>query len=122
ANVGARTVMNIEIKVVAVDVILADQFGFISLIDRGLEMFTLANELTADINVADMRAHGEARDEAAFDEEMRVVPHDLAILAGPGLRLVSVDDEIMRPTIRLFRHERPFEPGRKPSAATSAQA
>src|SRR5881227_3648509 len=54
---------------------------------------------------------------------MRIVPHDLAILAGAGLGLVGVDDEIARPAVgRFLRHERPFQAGRESGAAAAAQA
>src|SRR4029079_431070 len=52
---------------------------------------------------------------------MRIMPHDLAILAGPRLGLVGVHHEVMRAPIRLLRHERPFQPGRKAGAAAPAQ-
>jgi hypothetical protein len=41
------------------------------LVDRGLQALALADEFAARIDVADMRPHGEARDQAAFDQEMR---------------------------------------------------
>ena len=69
-----------------------------------------------------LRAHGEAGDQAALDEGVRIVPHDLAVLAGAGLGLVGVDDEIVRPAVGLLRHERPFEAGREAGAAAAAQA
>ena len=50
------------------------------------------------------------------------MPHDLAVLAGAGLRLVGVDDEVVRPPVRLLRHEGPFEAGREAGAAAAAQA
>jgi hypothetical protein len=53
---------------------------------------------------------------------MRIVAHDLAVLAGAGLGFVGVDDQIARPAIAFLRHERPFEAGRKARAATAAQA
>src|SRR5262250_320163 len=53
---------------------------------------------------------------------MRIVPHDLAVLAGAGLRFVGVDHEIMRTPLRLLRHERPLEPGREAGAAAPALA
>src|SRR5690606_26882619 len=59
---------------------------------------------------------------AALDEEMRIVPHDLAVLAGAGLGLVGVDHEIARPPVRLLRHERPLEACREARAAATAQA
>src|ERR1700724_979599 len=54
---------------------------------------------------------------------MRIVPHDLAVLAGAGLGLVGIDHEIAWPSVSgFFRHERPFQAGRKSSAAAAAQA
>ena len=37
ADIGAGAVMHIEVEVVAVDVVLADQPGLIGLVDRGLQ-------------------------------------------------------------------------------------
>src|SRR3954454_10702537 len=83
ADVGAGAVGDIDVERPAVDIVLADQLGLIGLVDRRLEMLALADELAADIDVAGMRVHRAARDQAALDQEMRIVPHDLAILAGP---------------------------------------
>src|SRR4029077_1893557 len=44
----------------------------------------------------------------------------VAVLAGAGLALVGVDDEIGR-ALALLRHERPFEAGREAGAAAPAQ-
>src|SRR6476646_10722272 len=52
---------------------------------------------------------------------MRVVPHDLAILAGARFGLVGVDHQIMWTSVRFFRHERPLQAGRKSGAAATAQ-
>ena len=114
---------DIEIERPAVNVVLANQPGLISLIDRSLQMLPLPDEFAADIDVTRMRAHGETRQQAALDEQMRIVPHDLAILAGAGLRLVGIDDEIAgTPVGVVLRHERPLHAGRESRAATAAQA
>ena len=60
----------------------------------------LVVELAADIDVAGVRAHREAGDQAAFDQLVRVVAHDVAVLAGARLALVGVDDEVVRPRRR----------------------
>ena len=123
ADIGAGAVGDVEIERPAVDIVLADQLGLIGLIDRGLQVLALADELAAHIDVAGMRAHREAREQAALDQEMRVVPHDLAVLAGAGLGLVGIDHEIARPAVLGFlRHERPFQAGREARAAAAAQA
>src|ERR1700722_18896227 len=54
---------------------------------------------------------------------MWVVPHDLAILAGPGLRFVGVDNEVVWALgIDSLGHERPFEAGGEPRSPAAAQA
>ncbi len=114
--------MDVDVEIVAVDVVLADQLGLIGLIDRGLQALALTDEFAAHIDVGRDRAHREAGDQAAFDEQMRIVPHDLAILAGAGLGLVGIDHQIARTAVlALLRHERPFHAGRKSRAAAPAQ-
>ncbi len=110
-----------EIEREAVDVVLADELGLIGLGYRRLEAFALADEFAADIDVAGIGAHGETGDQAALDQQMRIVPHDLAVLAGAGLGLVGIDHEIVRAAVGLLGHERPFQPGRKAGAAAPAQ-
>ena len=66
-----------------------------------------------------MAKDGEQR---AFDQEMRIVAHDVPVLAGAGLGLVGIDHEIVRTAVGLLRHERPFEAGGKAGAAAAAQA
>ncbi len=104
------------------DVVLADQLGVIGLVDRRLQALALAHELAADIDVAGVRGHRGAGIEAALDQQMRIVPHDLAVLAGAGLGLVGIDHEIMRPVADLLGHERPLEAGREARAAAPALA
>src|SRR5262249_43832784 len=81
----------------------------------------LADELAADVDVARLGPHGAPGYQAALDQEMRIVPHDLAVLAGAGLRLVGIDHEIMR-AVGLLGHERPLEPGREAGAAAPTLA
>jgi hypothetical protein len=66
-------------------VVLADEVGLIGLVDGALQRLALADIFAADIDVGRMRAHGEGGDQAALDQRMRVVAHDLAILAGARL-------------------------------------
>src|SRR5579863_2279603 len=123
ADIGAGAVRNVEVERPAVDVVLADQLGLIGLIDRGLQMLALANELAADIDVAGMRSHRETGEQTPLDQQMRIVPHDLAILAGAGLGLVGIDHEIARAAIFGFlRHEGPLHAGREAGSAAPAQA
>ena len=114
--------MEEEIEIPAVDIVLADQLCGVALVDGRLQPFTLANELTADIYVASVRAHSEGRDQAAFDQVMRIVAHDLPVLARTGFGFVGIDDEIVRTILHFLRHEGPFETRRETRAAATAQA
>src|SRR5262249_11649574 len=116
------TVMQVAVEIPAVDVVLADQLCFVGLIDCGLEHFALADELAADIDVANMRAHRERGDKASLHQRLWIVPHDVPVLAGAGLGLISVDHEIRGPSLYLLRHEGPLQAGGKPGAAATAQA
>src|ERR1051325_3981630 len=53
---------------------------------------------------------------------MRIVTHDVPVLAGAGLGFIGVDDKIVRPLLHLFRHEGPFETGGESRPAAAAQA
>src|SRR3569833_1248366 len=94
---GAGAEMEIDVHIPARAAgILAQQAGRVGLIDGDLEVRRLVVELAADIDVAGVRAHREAGDQAALDQLMRIVPHDDTILARTGFALVGYDHEIMR--------------------------
>ena len=122
ADVGAGAVVDDDVEVPAVDVVLADQLGVIGLLHRRLEALALADELAADVDVGDVRIHGAAGEQAALDEVMRIVPQDLAVLAGAGLGLVGVDEQLVRPPVVDLGHEGPLERGGEPCPAAAAQA
>ena len=102
--------------------VLADQARLIGLVDGGLKLLAFADEFTTDIDVTDMRAHREASDQATFDQLLGIVTQDVPVLAGAGLGLVGIDDQVVRAAVGFLRHEGPFEAGRKTSAAATAQA
>ncbi|MND66800.1 hypothetical protein D3C80_582010 [compost metagenome] len=68
-----------------------------------------------------MGAHGETGDHAAFDQGVRIVAENFAVLACAWLRFVGVDDKIMRTAVRFLRHEGPFEAGREACATTTTK-
>ena len=114
--------MHIEIERIAVNIVLADQPGLIGLVNGRLQAFAFANKLAANINIGGVGAHGEGGEQRPFNEMMRIVTYDLAVLAGARLGFVGVDDHIGRASIGLAGHERPFEASGKTGAAATAQA
>ena len=125
ADIGAGAAMDVNVEVPARAAgVPADQSGLVGLVDRGLQPLGLAVEFAADVDVRGIRAHGETGDQAALDQLVRIVAHDVPVLAGAGLGFVGVDDQIVRTAVALVvrRHEGPFEPGREAGAAPAAQA
>lgn len=86
-----------------------------------LDVGRLVVELAADVDVGGAGAHGAAGDQATLDEFVRVVAHDLAVLARARLALVGVDDQIARPAVRRLVHEAPLQARREAGAAATAQ-
>src|SRR4051812_394294 len=98
--------MDIKIKTETVNIFLGDQLCLIGLIDGSLQMLALADEFAAHIDVTDMRTHCAASNQTAFNQEMRIVPHDFAVLTGARLGFIRIDDEVARASIRtVFWHE-----------------
>ena len=114
--------VHVDVEVVTGRVALADQLRLIGLVDGTLQRLALADELAAHIDVGGDGAHGEARDQRALDQRVRVVAQDIAVLASAGLRFVGIDDQIRWPPVALLGHERPFQAGRESGAAAAAQA
>ena len=63
ANVGSGAVVNVKVEIPAVDVVVANELGLISLLDGGLQALALTDELAANIDVGGVSAHGESRDQ-----------------------------------------------------------
>ena len=95
ADICAHATVHVDVEVVAAAAgVLADEAVLVCLLDRALEHGRLVVELAPDVDVGGGGVHGAADDEAALDELVRVLAHDLAVLAGSGLALVGVDDEV----------------------------
>ena len=123
ADICACAVMDVEVERPAVDIVLADEFGLVGLVDRCLEVLAFEDVFAAQVYVSRMGAHAERGDQRALDQRMRIVAQDLAVLAGARLGFVGVDDKIVRSLgIDVLGHERPFQPGRKAGAAAAAHA
>ena len=98
------------------------QTSIIGFLDRSFEDNAFVVVFTPNINIARMRPHRETSDQAAFDQGMRIMANNVAILAGAGLGFIRIHHQIGRPTIRLLRHEGPFHAGREARTASATQA
>ena len=61
-----------------------------------LELETGLVELAADVDMGSVCADEPGGDGHALDEAMGSAQHDLAVLEGPRLALVRVDDDVLR--------------------------
>ena len=77
--------VNVDVERPAVDIVGADQPRLVGLGDSRLQPLLLQHVLAADVDVTFVRLHRDAGDQAALDQEVRIVAHDLAILARAGL-------------------------------------
>src|SRR5262245_47768175 len=113
--------MDDEVEVPSMHVVLADQPGGIGLRHRRLKALAFAYELAAHVGVTGVRAHGEGCQQRTLDQQMRIMAHDLAVLARAGFGLIGIDHEIAWTRIVLGR-ERPFWAGREAGTAPATQA
>lgn len=68
--------------------------------------------------------HGTSSDQTSLQQLVRVLPHNLTILARAGLALIGIDDEIpwlgiLLPVLEV--HKTPLHPRREARTATSTQ-
>ena len=124
ADIGAGAAVNEHVEIIARPAgVLADQLGFVGFGDGGKQHLGFADIFAADVDIGGACPHRETGDERAFDQLVRIVADDFAVLAAAGLGLVGVDDEVARALgARRLGHERPFHAGREPCPATAAQA
>merc|ERR1711972_483378 len=94
ADVGASTTVHKEVEVRATGV-GSKEASVVGLSDGLLQVGGLVVELSSDVDVAGPGSHGGASDQAAFNQSVRVVSHDLAILASSRLALVSIDHQVL---------------------------
>src|SRR6185312_4737969 len=98
---------------------LTEVAGGVGFVDGALEHLVLADHLAANVDVRVLAAERVRRDEDAFDERVRIPVEELAVLAGAGLGLVGVDDEVGG--LGVLRDEAPLEARREAGAAAAAE-
>mmetsp|Transcript_5672 Transcript_5672/g.15056 ORF Transcript_5672/g.15056 Transcript_5672/m.15056 type:complete len:451 (+) Transcript_5672:362-1714(+) len=123
ADVRAAAPVDGDVKVDArAACILADEPRLVRLGDCVLQDRRFVHKLAADVNVCTGCTHCRAGEQATLNKLVRVVSHDLTVLACARLRLVGVHHQILRRCRVVLRHERPLEATWEASAATAAQA
>merc|ERR1712181_198385 len=96
--------------------------GIIGFLDGLLQVGGLVVELSSDVDVASSGTHGGTSNQATLHQGVRVVTHDLTILASSRLTFVSIDDQVLRATIVRLVHEAPLESTGESSTTPPSQA
>ena len=106
ADVGAGAPVQEHVAIPAAAAgVHTDQPRLVCLVDGGLQVEVFVIIFAANVDVGRMCAHRETGDQAALDQLVRIVPDDIAILAGARLALISVDHQVGGTTVRNLGHE-----------------
>ena len=122
-NVGTGTSVHVNIKVVArATCILANQASFVCLIDGNLRVVRFEEKLTTHVNIGGIGTHSTASNKAAFNELVRVMAHNLAVLTGAWLTFIGVNHKVARTRVFFpsrLEHETPFHTRGEASTTSS---
>jgi hypothetical protein len=121
ADVGPRAGVHVEVALEArAEDVRTQVAALVGLRHGALQNLLDVPVLAADVDVVVARAEGVGGDDHALDQLVRVVTHEVTVLARPRLRLVGVADDVLRP-LRLLRDEPPLHPGRETGPAPPAE-
>ena len=112
--------VNLQVVTAAQDV-FAEKILRAGLLQRPVQELCAIGHFTADVDVGQMHVVRETGDDHAFDELVRVLVDDLAVLECARLGFVGVANQVNR-LAALAVHKRPLQPARKTRAAAPAQA
>ena len=109
-DIGTSPTVHKQVKVVAgATGIGAKEASIISLPDGLLKVGGLVVELSSDVDVPSSGTHGSTSHQASLHQGVRIVAHDLTILASSWLTFISVDNQVLWAAIVGFVHEAPLE-------------
>ncbi len=111
--------MQLEIELATHDLV-TEEAGGARLFQRFLEAVVIGPNLAMNIVVANRDTHRVGADRHAFDQGMRVVANDVAILECARFAFIRIAHQVFL-SRKLARHEAPLQAGRKTGAAASTQ-
>ncbi len=120
--VGARAGLRDDLEFGAgAEDVLAQKAAIVGVGDGALHDFEQIAVLAAQVDEAHLRADGEAGDDGAFNDSVRIVQKDQVIFAGAGLAFVAIDEDVLG-LGGLLGNEGPLHARREARAAAAAQA
>ena len=98
ADVSARAAMHVDLAVeTRAENVLAEETAFARASASAFSRICApSGKLAADVDIGELRADREARDDHPFEQLMRILMNDVAILERARLRLVRVANQIDR--------------------------
>jgi hypothetical protein len=105
--------------------VLANETVLVSLLNCALQDGGLVVELTTDVDVCRGTIHGTAGNHTSLDELVRVLAHNLSVLARSWLTLIGVDNQVPWLVVllpSLWVHERPLETRGETGSTAASQS
>src|SRR5882724_3089769 len=119
--IRAGTGVPVAIKLLAgAKDVVAEEALSVGIVDRLLHDGEQIAVFAADIDISLLRADGEAGDNHALDDGVRILLEDEAVFAGAGFGLVPIDQNVFRLGC-FFGNEAPFHASREAGAAAPAK-
>ncbi len=122
ADVGPGTAMqdDVEVEAGAMNVPAEDP-GSVAFANGSIQNAVAGAVLVSKIKIGAIGPNGVAGENDALDQLMRVLFHQVAVVEGAGFAFISVDGKVDRSWVILWK-ERPFKPGGKSGATSTAEA
>ena len=124
-DVGTHTTVNVDVEVVSGTTgVLSDETSLVGLLNGTLENGGLVVEFTTDVNVGGSAVHGTTSDQTSLEQLVGVLAHNFTVLAGSGLTLIGVDDQVaglgvLVPVLEV--HEGPLHTRGETSSTTATE-
>lgn len=124
-DVGSHTTVDVDVEVVSSTTgVLSDETSLVGFLDGALKDGGLVVELATDVDVGGGAVHGATGDQTSLEQLVGVLAHNLTVLAGSGLTLIGVDDQVaglgvLVPVLEV--HERPLHARGETSSTTATE-
>src|SRR5690625_3325291 len=119
ADIGPRTGIGVKVDTEsASENILAYKSLLVGVCQSFVQHPDPVDILSPDVDIDRGALHGVGSNQCTFNEEMRVIFKDHAVLAGTRFCFITMAGQIAWRAVR-FRHERPLQSGIDPCSATA---
>ena len=111
--------INVEVEARTENIFTEEAFGF-CLLDGFPNNLRGLGKFAADVDVGEVDIRREGGDGEAFDQLVRILVQDVAVLESAGLGFVAIDDDVVGLAVVVF-DEAPLGTGREARSTASAE-